>query len=223
MLKTRYLAIVFFCTCSFQRGLRSLSTSFISTNCSEALFCLFTYHFFILSTRCYQQCGWREGARMAAAGVSMAATLLLVLATAAAGARLGELARRETGDIFTITGQFGIQLVLLTPRSGLLSVCPGWKKKLPFSFHSSSPKIGSWHYNTPVPRKGRWSCACSLSGRNPRDSRLIGLLMRINEQKVHLCLRINPCLCTINMWRSGSKTSVEIDLRDQTVRGLLLV
>ncbi|KAJ8717874.1 hypothetical protein PYW07_005804 [Mythimna separata] len=41
---------------------------------------------------------------MAAAGGSMAATLLLVLATAAAGARLGELARRDTGDIFTITG-----------------------------------------------------------------------------------------------------------------------
>ncbi|XP_075981141.1 shavenoid isoform X2 [Anticarsia gemmatalis] len=32
----------------------------------------------------------------------MAATLLLLLATAAAGARLGELARRDTGDIFTI-------------------------------------------------------------------------------------------------------------------------
>lgn len=34
----------------------------------------------------------------------MAATLLLLLATAATGARLGELARRDTGDIFTILG-----------------------------------------------------------------------------------------------------------------------
>ncbi|CAH0590297.1 unnamed protein product [Chrysodeixis includens] len=41
---------------------------------------------------------------MAAAGGSMAATLLLLLASAAAGARLGELARRDTGDIFTISG-----------------------------------------------------------------------------------------------------------------------
>ncbi|KAJ0174154.1 hypothetical protein K1T71_010300 [Dendrolimus kikuchii] len=34
----------------------------------------------------------------------MAGTLLLLLATAAAGARLGDLARRDTGDIFTIIG-----------------------------------------------------------------------------------------------------------------------
>lgn len=40
---------------------------------------------------------------MAAAGGRMAATLLLLI-TAAAGARLGELARRDTGDIFTIIG-----------------------------------------------------------------------------------------------------------------------
>lgn len=43
------------------------------------------------------------GAR--AARGSMAATLLLLLATAAA-ARLGHLARRETGDIFTLQGSF---------------------------------------------------------------------------------------------------------------------
>lgn len=46
---------------------------------------------------------------MAAAGGRMAATCLvvvLVVCTAAVtGARLGDLARRDTGDIFTITGE----------------------------------------------------------------------------------------------------------------------
>ncbi|KOB69752.1 Uncharacterized protein OBRU01_16308 [Operophtera brumata] len=36
----------------------------------------------------------------------MATALLLLLATAAAGARLGPLARRDAGDIFTLTGEY---------------------------------------------------------------------------------------------------------------------
>lgn len=51
-----------------------------------------------------EQCGWRADAGARAAGGSMAGTLLLLLATAAAGARLGDLARRDTGDTFTIIG-----------------------------------------------------------------------------------------------------------------------
>lgn len=42
---------------------------------------------------------------MRAEGGSMAAALLLLLASATAGARLGQLARRDSGDIFTLTGK----------------------------------------------------------------------------------------------------------------------
>jgi hypothetical protein len=51
---------------------------------------------------------------MQAAPGSMAAALLLLLATAT-GTRLGDLARRDSGDVFTLLGMFLNHSLLMSP------------------------------------------------------------------------------------------------------------